>query len=183
MRTPRIRFVAACAVSLLAAAPLGAAAAEETESPTERHLAAIAASLERIERALSADRALRIVELRYRRLDLLRAELAPLESELRSLRADDSYLSPEIKLQEERLRILAKQVEEAELGGEPGQLESLESERQNLELIVRSHRDRLKLQTARAEELEAQLSVLRADRDAAVGEVERLLAWAENQGR
>jgi len=109
---------AAFAASLIdtGATPLHAATAEPAADESAP-LVSIARTLERIERLLRLDQSSRLLELRFRRLELLREEMAPLEGELRSYRSMDVWQGPEMNSLEARIADLEEQIEAARLAG------------------------------------------------------------------
>lgn len=175
---------AALVLSLVAvvAAPLRAA---DGEPPAVEGapLVSIARTLERIERLLRLDQSSRLLELRFRRLELLRDEMAPLEGELRSYRSMDVWQEPEMKLQEERIAGLEEQIEAARLDGKVDEAEMLETNLREQRLQVQSSKDRLKTNLDQAEALEGELSGLRSERDRAVAEIDALLSRLEQEIR
>lgn len=178
-RWRRLALVLAVSSSL---AP-GIGAAEASPADERSALEAIAASLARIESYLRTEQGARVVELRFERLRLLREEMAPLEAEVRSMRNNDFWQAPEIELQEQRLEEIERQIEEARLAGRENEAQMYESNLRETTNQITAYKARLKLQRERAGELEVQLAVLRSDRDAAVGEIDRLLARLEQEIR
>jgi chromosome segregation ATPase len=160
-----------------------ASAAQPPASGDGAALRAIAASLERIEAILRNQQSAQVVTLRFERLRLLREEMAPLESELRSMRNSDLWQRPDLAVQRQEVEELEKQVEEARLAGREQEAAIHEMTLRGTERQIEAMTRRIEAQRERAEELESQLSVLRSERDAAVGEIDRLLARLENDVR
>lgn len=175
---------ASLALSLAAAlaAPLRAAA-PETVADDAAPLVSIARTLERIERLLRLDQSSRLLELRFRRLELLREEMAPLEAELRSYRSMDVWQAPEMKLQEQRFEEMEEQIEKARLDGREDEAEMLETNLREQRLQLDSSKERLKVNADQAEALDGELSGLRSERDRAVAEIDALLSRLEQEVR
>jgi chromosome segregation ATPase len=160
-----------------------ASAAQPPVSGDGAALRAIAASLERIEAILRNQQSAQVVTLRFERLRLLREEMAPLEGELRSMRNGDFWQAPELAVQRQRVEQIEKQIEEARLAGREQEVSMYEMTLRETVLQIEAMKKRIEAQRQRAEELESQLAVLRSERDAAVGEIDRLLARLENDVR
>jgi hypothetical protein len=173
------------ALPLLVCAALAApASAAEPEPPGSASLAAIAASLERIEGLLRLGQSSTLIELRLARLDVLRQEMAPLEARLRSYTEVDFWEGPEMGLQQERLEQAKETIEKARLDGRDEQeIAGMEQNVREMELQVAAYKKRQRLKREQAELIENQLAALRSEREAAVAEIDRWLARLENDMR
>lgn len=171
-------------VALALVAPLRASEPEETAPPSsEASLAAIAGALGRIERLLRVDQSSRLVELRFRRLELLREEMSPLEAEQRSFRSMEQWTTPETRSAEKRIADLEEQIEAARLDGREGEIEMHEMNLREQRLQMQATKERLKLSLAMAERIEGELAGLRAERDRAVAEIDAMLQRLEQEAR
>lgn len=180
---PSRRAVAALLVAcppFLVSAP---ATAQEPGRPEAASLAAIAASLERIEHLLRLGQSSRLVELRLARLEVLRQEMAPLESKLRSYTEMDVWEAPEMAMQQERLERMREQIEKARLEGREEEVAGLELNVREMELQVEAYKKRQRMKREQAELVENQLAGLRSERDAAVAEIDRWLQRLEQDTR
>jgi hypothetical protein len=182
MNAPR-RAAAALLVACLPLLLPAPATAQEPDRSEAASLAAIAASLKRIENLLRLGQSSRLVELRLARLEVLRQEMAPLESKLRSYTEMDVWEAPEMAMQQERLERMQEQMEKARLEGREEELSGLEQNIREMELQVEAYKKRQRMKREQAELIENQLAGLRSERDAAVSEIDRWLQRLEQDTR
>jgi len=175
-------FVAGLAIAAVVAAPQRAAAADPPAGESAP-LVSIAATLERIERLLRLDQSSRLLELRFRRLELVREEMEPLEVELRSFETMAAWQGPEKKVQEQRIADLEEQIEQARLDGKEHEIEMHEMNLREQQYQVLAQKEQLKAHLDRIEAVEGELAGLRSERDRAVAEIDTLISRLEQEIR